>query len=541
MAFAVEGTPLRAISQLQGIADMTDFPIRRSVQRLALMAVPALAFAAPVHAQGFTLEEATIESLHAALAAGETTCVDVVEGYIARIEAYDDQGPSLNAILTVNPAALDIAAELDAAYAEDPEAVGPLHCVPAIIKDNYNTFDMPTSGGVSAMATSQPPEDAQAIAQMREAGAVILAKANLMELAMGGTTFSSLGGQTLNPYDLTRTPGGSSGGTGAAIAASLGILGTGSDTGQSTRSPASAQSLVGIRPTRGLLSRAGVIPLSVTQDEIGPITRTVADAAQLLQVIAGYDPADPITAASIGNIPDYLEALNPDALDGARIGLLTDVVGSEERHAEVNAVLDEAIAVMESLGAEVVEISIPDFADLTSGMGTSNAEFGAAFAAYLEALGPDAPITTAAQLVESGAFSVNADSLTSREVSEAAMQEAGYLGIFRKRDEFQKALYVVMADNELDAILYPHQSVLVAPIADGNQLERNGVISNASGFPAVTFPGGFSTPTDDAPIGVPVGLEFLGRPWSEAELIGFAYAYEQAANPRQAPESTPSL
>src|SRR5690606_21029489 len=165
-------------------------------------------------------------------------------------------------------------------------------------------------------------------------------------------------------------PGGSSGGTGAAIAASFGILGTGSDTGQSTRSPASAQSLVGIRPTRGLLSRAGVIPLSVTQDEIGPITRTVADAAQLLQVIAGYDPADPITAASVGNIPDYLEALDPEALDGARIGLLTDVVGSEERHAEVNAVLDEAIAVMESLGAEVIEISIPGFADLTSGMGT---------------------------------------------------------------------------------------------------------------------------------------------------------------------------
>src|SRR5690606_22762525 len=217
-------------------------------------------------------------SLHSALAAGETTCVDVVEGYIARIEAYDDQGPAISAILTVNPAALEIAAELDAAYAEDPEAVGLLHCVPAIIKDNYNTFDMPTTGGVAAMATSQPTEDAFAVARMREAGAVILAKANLTELAMGGTTFSSLGGQTLNPYDLTRTPGGSSGGTGAAIAASFGILGTGSDTGQSTRSPASAQSLVGIRPTRGLLSRAGVIPLSVTQDEIGPITRTVADA-----------------------------------------------------------------------------------------------------------------------------------------------------------------------------------------------------------------------------------------------------------------------
>lgn len=499
------------------------------------------AITAPANAQGFSLEEATIESLHAAFAAGETTCVDVTEGYLARIDAYDDQGPSLNAILTINPQALEIAAEMDAAYASDPQAVGPLHCVPAIIKDNYNTADMPTTGGVSAMAESQPAQDSHAVAKLREAGALILAKANLTELAMGGTTISSLGGQTVNPYDLTRTPGGSSGGTGSAIAANFGLIGTGSDTGQSTRSPASAQSLVGIRATRGLLSRAGVIPLSVTQDEIGPITRTVADAARMLQVMAGFDPADPITAASVGNVGDYLAALDENALDGARIGLLTDVVGSEERHAEVNAVLDAAIATMEELGAEIVEISIPDYAELTSGMGTSDAEFGAAFASYLEALGSDAPITTAADLLESGRFSVDADSLLSREESTAAMEEPGYLGIFKKRDAFQTALYVAMAENELDAILYPHQSVLVAPVADGGQHERNGVVSNASGFPAITFQGGFSTPTADAPIGVPVGIELLGRPWSEAQLIGYAYAFEQAADIRLPPESTPPL
>lgn len=303
----------------------------------------------------------------------------------------------------------------------------------------------------------------------------------------------------------------------------------------------SCQSLVGIRGTRGLLSRSGIMPLSATQDEIGPITRTVADAALMLQILAGYDPDDPITAASVGNIPNYLDYLDPDALNGARLGLLTNVVGSEERHQEVNAVLKAAIQTIESLGAEVVEVAIPNFEELTSGMGTSGTEFGALFADYLAALGPDAPIRSVAELLKNGGFSVNPGSLRSVEESLAAMREASYLAIFKKRDEFQKALYTVLADNELDALLYPHQSVLVATVESGEQLERNGVISNASGFPAITFPGGFSSPTKTAPIGVPVGLELLGRPWSEGKLIGFAFAFEWAANVRRMPKSTPPL
>ena len=213
-----------------------------------------------------SLEEATIRAIHDAFESGTLSCVQVVQHYLRRIQAYDDQGPALNAILTVNTRALDTAREMDRLYAAGGTDGRPLHCVPVIVKDNFDTADMPTTGGSVALAESIPPDDAFVVRRLREAGALVLAKSNLTELARGGTTISSLGGQTRNPYDLSRTPGGSSGGTGAAIAADFGVLGTGSDTGQSIRSPASAQSLVGIRPTRGLVSRDGVIPLSFTQD-----------------------------------------------------------------------------------------------------------------------------------------------------------------------------------------------------------------------------------------------------------------------------------
>src|SRR5262250_334017 len=253
-------------------------------------------------AQRFVPEEATISSIHAALSAREVTCVQVIQAYLNRIEAYDHRGPALNSIITINPHALETAAEMDRL---DTATVRqrPLHCIPVILKDNYDTADMPTTGGSLTLAKLVPAADGFVVKRLRQAGAIVVAKANLMELAWSGTTVSSLGGQTRNPYDLTRTPGGSSGGTGAAIAASFGIVGTGSDTGQSVRSPASAQSLIGLRPTRGLISRTGIIPNSTTQDEAGPITRTVEDAARMLDVMAGYDPDDPITAFGASQIP----------------------------------------------------------------------------------------------------------------------------------------------------------------------------------------------------------------------------------------------
>ncbi|HYR44037.1 MAG TPA: amidase family protein, partial [Terriglobia bacterium] len=316
--------------------------------------------------QDFVPEEATVRGTHAALAAGEVTCVQVVRGYLNRIEAYDHRGPALNAIITINPRALETAAEMDRLYAANRSALRPLHCIPVILKDNYDTADMPTTGGSLTLAESVPLRDAFVVKKLREAGALILAKANLMELARGGTTVSSLGGQTRNPYDLTRTPGGSSGGTGAAIAASFAIAGTGSDTGQSVRSPASAQSLVGLRPTRGLISRNGIIPISSTQDEAGPITRTVEDAAYMLDIMAGYDPDDPITAFGEQKIPrTYTAFLDRNGLKGARIGVLMDFFGRDSVHQEVNIVTETAIKKMTEAGATMIRINIPNIEGLT--------------------------------------------------------------------------------------------------------------------------------------------------------------------------------
>src|SRR5437867_12698195 len=313
-------------------------------QAFMLVALALLVAGRLAAQQDFAPEEATISAAYTAFAAGKITCVQLVRAYLNRIEAYDHRGPALNAIITINPKALEQAAEMDRLAPANKLTLRALHCIPIVLKDNYDTADMPTTGGSLTLAESVPPRDAFVVKKLREAGALILAKANLTELARGGTTVSSLGGQTRNPYDLTRTPGGSSGGTGAAIAASFAITGTGSDTGQSIRSPASAQSLVGLRPTRGLISRSGIIPYSTTQDEAGPITRTVEDAARMLDAMVGYDPDDPITAFGVPKIPKtYAAFLDRDGLRGARIGVLMDFFGRDAVHQEVNAVTEAAI------------------------------------------------------------------------------------------------------------------------------------------------------------------------------------------------------
>src|SRR5262245_56067239 len=307
-----------------------------------------------------SVTELSIADIHARFAQGLLTCTELTQRSLQRIERYDKQGPGLNALVTVSPHALDTARHKDREYGSNPAAVGPLHGIPVIVKDNYNTADLPTTGGSVILAHSRPPQDCFVVQQLRQAGALILAKANLTELAMGGTTVSSFGGQTRNPYDLLRTPGGSSGGTAAAIAANFGILGTGSDTGQSTRSPASATNLVGIRPTRGLVSRSGILPISTTQDEAGPLTRSVADAARMLAVMAGYDPDDPITAFGRRQKPrSYVSFLDRDGLRGARIGLITDLLGTEVIHAEVNVAVHNATQLMKQLGATVLHIAMP--------------------------------------------------------------------------------------------------------------------------------------------------------------------------------------
>ena len=490
----------------------------------------------------FVLEEATITEIHAAFASGALTCRQLVADYLARIEAYDDAGPALNAILTVNERALQTAAEMDARYASDRSGVGPLHCIPVVLKDNFDTADMPTTGGAVTLAESVAPDDAFVVRRLREAGAVVVAKANLTELARGGTTVSSLGGQTRNPYDLTRTPGGSSGGTGAAIAANFAAIGTGTDTGQSIRSPASAGNLVGLRPTRGLVSRDGIIPFGTTQDAAGPITRTVEDAARMLDVIAGYDPDDPITAFSLDKMPaSYTDSLIPGGLAGARIGVLDDFFGTEPRHTQVNEVTEATIGQMAALGATMIRIRIPEIVELTRDLAVSAFEAKIAFDAYLADLGSGAPVRTLDEFLDRGGFHESI-----REAMEAAQQiqdglnDPEYLRRLVRRQSLRQAIMTAMAEHRLDAILYPHQRRLVAPIGEP-QLERNGVLSNGTGFPAITLPGGFSAPTASAPLGVPVGIELLGPEWSEPRLIELAFAFEQANPHREPPVTTPPL
>jgi amidase len=356
-------------------------------------------------------------------------------------------------------------------------------------------------------------------------------------------SISSLGGQVLNPYDLTRTPGGSSGGTGAALAANFAVLGTGSDTGQSIRSPASANALVGVRPTRGLVSRGGVMPNSLTQDEVGPLARTVKDAALLLDVMAGHDPRDPVTALGVGKAPaSHATALNAQSLRGARIGVLGNLYGKEARHGEVNRVMEQAMRTMEAQGATVVRFTVPEYDALAANVGTDRWEARSAFDQYFAELGPRQPVTSFRQLVDSRTASPDIQKTMEAEIAiEDGLANATYRERMLNRDKLRVLVAGKMAELKLDAILYPLQRVLVAPAGQPDQPERNGVLSHGTGFPAVTFPAGFSAPTASAPLGVPIGAELLALDFSEARLLSFAYAFEQAAHARKPPQSTPPL
>jgi len=511
----------------------------------ALLATAALAAAAhlPAQAAPFVLQEATVDSIHAAFKAGTLSCTGLVRDYLARIDAYDKQGPTLRAVLTVNPQALETAASLDRLYKEKKGKVGPLHCIPVVLKDNFNTADMPTSGGNLSMKTSQPAADAFTVDRMRKAGALILAKTNLQEFARGGVSVSSLGGQVLNPYDLGRNPGGSSGGTGASIASNFAVLGTGSDTGQSIRSPASANSLVGVRPTRGLVSRDGVMPNSFTQDEIGPITRTVKDAAALLDVMVGFDPKDPITAFGVGRAPaSYVAALDAGALKGARIGVMNNLYGKDERHAEVNRAMEQVIRKMEAGGATVVRFDLPAYDALLPALATDRYEARAAMDKYFGELGAGAPVTSFRQLVDARTASPDIQKTMEAEIAiDDGMSSAAYKDRTLNRDKLRLAIAARMAELKIDAILYPLQRVLVSAANQPDQPERNGTLSNATGYPAVTFQAGFSTPSASAPLGVPVGAELLGRDYSEPRLLSIAYALEKIAPVRKPPASVPPL
>ncbi len=317
---------------------------------LVLSLVPAAA-----RAQTVDFDAATIQQLAAAMDAGTVTSERLVQLALARVDAFDDRGPVLNAVLTPNPQALAQARALDA----ERKATGKrslLHGIPIVLKDNFDTFDLPTTGGSVLLAGSVPPDDAFVVKKLRDAGAVILAKVNMSEFASGGA-FSSLGGQTRNPHDPLRSPSGSSGGTGAAIAAGYALLGLGTDTGGSVRGPSTANGIVGLKPTHGLLSRDGIIPLALSFDTGGPMARNVADIAVALGVMTGVDAADAATKKSAGrSATDYTPFLKADALEGARIGIARDFLGQDQ---EVDWVVEASLAAMRAAGATVVDVRFP--------------------------------------------------------------------------------------------------------------------------------------------------------------------------------------
>jgi amidase len=487
----------------------------------------------------FLAEEATISDVQAAYKSGAVTAARLVQTYLERIKAYDQAGPRLSGVIFVNPKALHEAAAIDDRLRTGGKLVGPLDGIPVVLKDNVDTRDMPTTGGSLSLAGYTPANDATITQKLRSAGAIILAKVNLHEFTIWGETFSSMGGQTLNPYDLTRTPGGSSGGTGAAVAANFAIAGIGTDSVNSIRSPASANCLVGIRPTLGLVSRAGIIPYSPTQDVAGPLTRSVTDAAKMLNVLVGYDPADPATAWSVGNVEeDYTKFLSGNGVQGKRIGVLRSFFGNAAIHAEVNAIANKAAEDLRALGAAMVELNTPDLdsGKISSDISVHLFEFKSAINTYLAVA--NAPFKSLQEIISSGKFHPNIrDSI---ERMQSLELDDAYRVRLQQRSELRQRVMKIMADDRLDAIIFPHQKRLVVPVGEA-QVERNGSLGAVTGFPSIVVPGGFSSPTQTAGLGVPVGIEFLGRPWSEKLLIEIGYGYEQATRHRRPALATPPL
>ena len=498
-------------------------------------------------AQSFRLLEATIDDVQASLSSGEISCRELVERYLARIEAYDEQGPELNAIQHVNPRALEEADELDTAFAASGP-VGPLHCVPVLLKDQVETSDMPTTYGSATFADFVSGRDATIVTRMKQAGAIILAKATMGEFAFGYV--GSASGVIRNAYDPTRHPSGSSGGTGAGIAANLGLVGIGEDTGGSIRGPSAVHSLVGLRPTVPLVSRFGMMPATPANDTLGPMTRTVADAAILLGVLAGYDPNDPITADSVGRVPEsYRMFLDRDGLTGARIGVIRQPMDpradpESDDYRKVKAVIDQALEDIASLGAEVVDpVVVPHIELVDATYANNRFETEQAIDDYLAKL-PNAPVSSLREILLAGMVTPSRARSLMNVVGQST-RDLSYLEFLLAREEIRQSVLTVMAEARLDALVYAtfdHQLSLIPPGAltntetdDGYSWGNNRRLSPLITFPAITVPAGYTA--DD----LPVGLELLGRAFSEGMLLRFAYAYEQATQRRRPPTTTPPL
>ncbi len=511
---------------------------------LALVAVTL--FAIPAGAQQrartasapFRVEEATIAQIHAAMQDGSLTCVGLVQQYLQRIDAYDKKGPAVNAIVLVNPDALATAADLDRRFARDG-ITEPLQCIPIIVKDNYQTAGLRTTAGSLSLKGFIPRDDAFVVRKLRDAGAIVLAKSNMDEFAFSPyeTVSSILPGYTRNPYDLSRVTAGSSGGTAAAISASFGAVGLGTDTGNSIRGPSAFLSLVGIRPTMGLTSRSGVVPLFLSADVTGPMARSVADAVALLQVMAGPDSADTVTLHSAGRIPrNYSASLVRDGLKGARIGVLHQAYDRPTADPEVMKLFSVALDDMRAHGAQIVDPVAVD--SLSALLRIANAPcnpFKHDLNQYLSALGDQVPVHSLDEIIKSRQFhpSIEMRLKDAQAVTESPDQSPGCRAQQEFRARLRSAVLQLMDTNKLDALVYPTWSNAPRLIGDLNTPagDNNQLFSPSTGFPAITVPMGF---TRDGSL--PAGVQFLGRAWSEPELIKLAYSYEQGTMHRHPPK-----
>jgi len=520
----------------------------------------------------FVVEEATIAGIHAAMSAGSLTAEQLVQAYLDRIDAYDKQGPSINSLITINEGAIARARELDAAFVSSGVLTGPLHGIPVIVKDNYDTGDLPTTNGTLALKGAIPPDDAFQVRRLREAGAIVLAKANMAEFASSGsyTVSSVLPGYTRNPYDTRRVTAGSSGGTAASVAANLGTVGLGTDTGSSIRGPASHQALVGFRTTMGLSSRDGIAPLNMDRDVGGPMARTVTDAVVVLEVIAGFDSADTVTARSNGRIPDnYRQFLDVDGLAGKRIGVLRrffEVADAEldgptpspvedepeqgeqadtttERspskiHPEVLGLMEQALVDMAAAGATIVDSIDIQGLDSIRAIGGRIERWRHDFDAYL-ATRPEVSRKTMEEIFESGDYHpyLRAGLTNAKDADVAPSEQEGYDLYLQEIAAMQDAVRGAMDEAEVDVLVYPTFNYPPRLIGDLNTTygANSGSLSPPTGFPAFNVPMGYSFDS------LPAGLQLLGRPFDEPTLIEISYAYEQATLHRRPPPSTPPL
>ncbi len=506
---------------------------------------PGDAPATSTSGQDFDVVEATISDLQFAIRSGGVSCREVVQKYLDRIAEYDSSS-GVTAITFINPNAVKRADEIDAAVARG-EDVGPLFCAPILVKDNFDTHDLPTTGGSITLLGSRPPDDAFMVRRLRDAGAIVLAKTNMAEWAFSPRqTVSSSYGTTANAYDVSRVPAGSSGGTASGVAASFGVAGLGSDTGNSIRGPSSHLALFGIRSTIGLTSRDGVIPLSYDRDIAGPMTRTVEDGARIFDVIAGYDPADAITEEGRGRREsDYTARLRKDGLLDARIGIVRELVDPRETDPQIVELFELAIDELRNAGAKIVDpFDFPEFRKHLSA-DTYCPRFRYDMKQYLESLGDEAPISDVKEAYDSGRFAPY-----TKPMFDFYMEYPGDRApemwdppcpTFLEhpgRREYHDALLAAMDANDVDAIVYPSWTSPPASLTRAREEYRGDnsqLVAPDTGMPAVTVPMGYTGG------GLPAGLQFVARRFQDGLLIQYAYAYEQSTQHRRPPSGFPPI